>query len=608
MTNYLKFSLFHISLLVICLALPTCALSGFILSESGDPIENAAIKLCALDTVVYSKENGAFQFSGTSLVSGFDNEIKNNVKMYGNTISFDLLVSTSISLKIFNIKGQCLYDFKMLTPKGKTSFLLPDLADGLYIITGLIGQTQINIKTFKSAKRFNWLGGDNKRISQERRVRALDTLLISKHGYESLVVPIEEYETELDTVIIRERLFYFNVDSMQYNKVVELGDSLIVPVSVKSNGMTDYNLSTDKGVIKTVNNNEKLEDDTLLIYLPTENELGLNQVYLEVYKWIWNDTSGERISDTFQIAYELIYPSITLEQNYSIRAGDTLLIPLKAELSGEGVQVESNIGEVIRDSIFQFVSKGSDEGVHNVTFTCLTSTGSTKKYSTSIYVLPFHELKVGDSWAFIHKEDYRNFHTSAESVKRILQTISVETLSDDEDSTYIVQKDESIHYHFETSYGKPIDSIQFGDTIIEKCTISIAKDYSSVLTGDNHYKSVLVNRYQFRFFDHNMFDPSSSENTYHEYFKIDTLLDLSGNESVYKYYYSNLDPYDNSSYSYWLSPGYGKIKYSSGKSIDDGYSKSLIIKMIQCNDQPVFNDSLNIEHLLDSLQDIKDKR
>lgn len=190
-----------------------------------------------------------------------------------------------------------------------------------------------------------------------------------------------------------------------------------------------------------------------------------------------------------------------------MRVGDTLNIPLQIELLGKNLRVESSIGTIINDSIFQFISNGGDKGVHNVDL-CVDSQGTSKVYTTSIHVLPYHDFATGDEWVFLLKGKSKNINQGINYSSAFLDTMILLEIYEDVESTYIKYEIKKYSYSFEKDIRTNIiDTIAMGASSTMTKTIGISKteDHviknNSVLIGQSFFKSVMVKDCQFKVFE-----------------------------------------------------------------------------------------------------------
>lgn len=404
-----------------------------------------------------------------------------------------------------------------------------------------------------------------------------------------------------NTVSVDDRPLHFIRENMKYKKVIELGDTLIVPISVHYEGGEGIIVSSDDGYIQNA------VEDTTLNYISTGMDLGKKTIMVHVFGGIHAPKDLE--PDTFYIDFEVV--SSFVSHQYSIRVGDTLKEPLFLEKLDNIKAITTSHGEILNNKTFQYISNGIDIGIYTVNITCHFVDGSTKEYTTEIHILPYHDLKVGDEWEFLNiKESYESYADRWWGLWVTQQKTIINEIQDNTENLVISCTDSITSYTFSW---RGNDTLDYNTKEVVQYTVSVPISNGHIFPSmggtafnvdPSFFRYLLTSKHQFDIFDRVKKHCSNGDivSSISESLGLDTSslkpeLDAS--------YILNSDvDYGNGRDSYfdrfYISPGIGITSCSRiyNEYHDDIRYYTIDQKMLRFNDKIIHDDTFDIDKMV----------
>lgn len=219
-------------------------LSGKVQNQSGSPVMDAEVILLS-DSDINAKtdSDGQFTLTGTS-VSYRNSRILPSVSVRGSYIQVILGKSSPVTITIFNIAGKKVYEFNWgVLNAGPNNFVIPRgiFGAGVYMIAVNCGENREVFRYLLSAQATGSQKKEPEKSKKNASVlkksalfaqAAIDTLLVSAEGYQSVRYPITSYK-QSGIVIILEKTSYSRLDNIDK----ECDDGIVPgPVSGGQNG------------------------------------------------------------------------------------------------------------------------------------------------------------------------------------------------------------------------------------------------------------------------------------------------------------------------------------------------------------------------------------
>lgn len=574
--NFKRFML----ILILCIS-NMYAISGVVMNESRIPLEGVSVYLPSKDTTVYTNSDGEFSIITTAVIPG--KTIKGSsigISYKNSTLSLSVpgTVRKEVSLSIFNSRGQKVFG-EQLTGHNLSRIPIRDLSNNIYFL-----QCTVNGKTY--VRKFVGSGSFEGRFGEDlskSKIRdfdtVADTLIFIKDGFYVKSVPVTLEQIDVGTIQLKSAKLSFNRQKMKYKDVVELGDTLIVPISIHSliTNDGDKGFECNRGWISFSSDSQTETIDTMLMYVPTKkSDVGDQKITLMVR----NNEAGSNVyyRDTFYVDFEVVLPFVL--PRYTIKIGDSLQVPLNLSQLGEHVTVTASHGEVLNGNSFKYISQDGDIGVKTVDFICRLSNGSTKKHTTEIHILPYHKLQVGDEWEF---QDIRIFYYGFRKLEVFRQKKVIFQIEEDIDSLRIHYIDSFTSSCF---YKKPYLDTSFIDKqVVFKGISSIAKD-TSIITFERLLGTNGETMYDATFFKYVNINNYQLDN----YVQVDSVPQIPS--SAMSYSYGN---------GLSIIPGIGVVYHDLERGFkSDGGPHRITSqrKMLRFNDQIIFEDTLNLDKLI----------
>lgn len=209
MNGFLRYSLFAAMMVVLTFPLQAqdVDLKGKIIDQKGKPVKEAELKLSKLSFSCLSDNSGNFKLSSNTAINhgsikknrGFIG-IKNRVLELGNL--------SNVSIAVFSINGALLN--RLEVEKQNRLFideLIPSSVNSQTVIISILsGDQKINLKAVKCGSQWLWnnqlKNGPNSNGLKKVAAAALDTLIISKPGKATAIIPIGELVADLKIITL----------------------------------------------------------------------------------------------------------------------------------------------------------------------------------------------------------------------------------------------------------------------------------------------------------------------------------------------------------------------------------------------------------------------
>lgn len=202
-------------------------LSGKIQNQSGSPVENAEVLLLSnSDLNAKTDSEGKFSITGEiTSVGHYKSRFNSSASVRGSNIQVVLGKSSPVTINIYNISGKKVYEFNSgLLNAGLNDFAIPRsrFGAGVYMIAiNYEGKSEV-FRYLSSAQ----ITGLQKKVPEKSRANtavlkkfallaqtAIDTLLVSAEGYQSVRYPISSYN-QSGIVIILEKTSHSRLDNI----------------------------------------------------------------------------------------------------------------------------------------------------------------------------------------------------------------------------------------------------------------------------------------------------------------------------------------------------------------------------------------------------------
>lgn len=287
---------------------------------------------------------------------------------------------------------------------------------------------------------------------------------------------------------------------------------------------------------------------------------------------------------------DLTFDETQITYDKDIKVGDTLKVPLLVDYTGDPSDLVFTASKgVVEENSLIYVTDSSDIGFNNEIDIVVSDGELTDELTATFDVLPFHELKVGDTWKYRNVEHYDSDNIGT-YITIINEVIVIKEITQIGDSLKIIRNEASQYSsYWHTSKGW-----------IKDTTYNLVNDYNDVLVldsshiGTNGYPllftSTLVDNYIFQ-------DTSfNSTNDSCHFQKITNAITPIPPLS-YESFYEDRNHYLRNKII--VSPSIGVIAISGlANRYGDTYDKYWNNELISFNDKNFHPDSINIDSLL----------
>lgn len=189
----------------------------------------------------------------------------------------------------------------------------------------------------------------------------------------------------------------FDEAQISYDKDIKVGNTLTVPLIIEySENESELSYTADKGTV----------EDNKLTYTTGSSDIGISREINIVV------TDG-KISDTLIVTFSVYEPSLKFDEaqisyDKDIKVGDTLIVPLYLKYTEKESNLYFTVSKgTVEENKLIYVTDSSVIGFNNEINIVVSDGELTDGFTVTFDVLPFHELKVGDTWKFLRTNNER---------------------------------------------------------------------------------------------------------------------------------------------------------------------------------------------------------
>jgi uncharacterized protein (TIGR02145 family) len=170
-------------------------------SNGNVALSGADVSLLVQNKATTTNAQGQFSLTGTEIITSALARVK-GLEVLGDGLGIQLTQSTDVHLTALNLLGSRIADFRQKLDAGNHSFRFSDLAptmgQGISLWMIRIGQeTQVlRVHQFQASTKVDLL------VSGMGSSQVIDSLLVSKSGYETLRLPLTSLDANLSNLIL----------------------------------------------------------------------------------------------------------------------------------------------------------------------------------------------------------------------------------------------------------------------------------------------------------------------------------------------------------------------------------------------------------------------